>query len=72
MTSELDIFVMQSFLDSVILYPVDSIVTLSNGEQAKVVKNNPGFMLRPTVVGVTSGRVYRLSEDLSCASSVIL
>ena len=72
MTSELDIFVMQSFLDSVILYPVDSIVTLSNGEQAKVVKNNPGFMLRPTVVGVTSGRVYRLAEDLSCASIVIL
>ena len=72
MTSELDIFVMQSFLDSVILYPVDSIVTLSNGEQAKVVKNNPGFMLRPTVVGVQTGRVYRLAEDLACASIVIV
>ena len=72
MTSELDIFVMQSFLDSVILYPVDSIVTLSNGEQAKVVKNNPGFMLRPTVVGVQTGRVYKLAEDLSCASIVIV
>lgn len=72
MTSELDIFVMQSFLDSVILYPVDSIVTLSNGEEAKVVKNNPGFMLRPTVVGVQSGRVYKLAEDLKCASIVIL
>ena len=72
MTSELDIFVMQSFLDSVILYPVDSIVTLSNGERAKVVKNNPGFMLRPTVVGVTTGRVYKLAEDLSCANIVIL
>ena len=71
MTSELDIFVMQSFFDSVILYPVDSIVNLSNGEQAKVVKNNPGFMLRPNVVGVTSGKLYRLAEDLSCASIVI-
>ena len=72
MTSELDIFVMQSFFDSVILYPVDSIVTLSNGEQAKVVKNNPGFMLRPNVVGVTSGKLYKLAEDISCASIVIL
>ena len=72
MTSELDIFVMQSFLDSVILYPVDSIVRLSNGEDAKVVKNNPGFMLRPNVVGVTSGRLYKLAEDISCASIVIV
>ena len=71
MTSELDIFVMQSFLDSVILYPVDSIVSLSNGEKAKVVKNNPGFMLRPNVVGVTSGKLYRLAEDIACASIVI-
>lgn len=72
MTAELDIFVMQSFFDSVILYPVDSIVSLSNGEQAKVVKNNPGFMLRPNVVGLTSGKLYKLAEDLSCASIVIL
>ncbi|MBR6477463.1 MAG: HD-GYP domain-containing protein [Lachnospiraceae bacterium] len=72
MTSELDIFVMQSFFDSVILYPVDSIVRLSNGEDAKVVKNNPGFMLRPNVVGVTSGKLYRLAEDISCASIVIV
>ena len=34
MTLELDIDVMKSFLGSVILYPVDSIVTLSNGEKA--------------------------------------
>ncbi|MBP5281639.1 MAG: HD-GYP domain-containing protein [Lachnospiraceae bacterium] len=72
MTSELDIFVMQSFFDSVILYPVDSIVRLSNGEDAKVVKNNPGFMLRPNVVGVKSGKLYRLAEDIACASIVIL
>nr|MCR5499442.1 HD-GYP domain-containing protein [Acetatifactor sp.] len=72
LTSELDIFVMQSFLSSVILYPVDSIVSLSNGEQAKVVKNNPGFMLRPNVVGIRSGRLYKLAEDISCASIVIL
>ena len=55
-----------------ILYPVDSIVSLSNGEKAKVVSNNPEYILRPTVVGLTTGRVYNLSEDLACASVIIL
>lgn len=72
MTAELDINAMKSFLGSVILYPVDSIVSLSNGEKAKVVSNNPMYILRPTVVGLTTGRVYNLSEDLTCASVIIL
>ena len=72
MTQELDLFAMESFLQSMILYPVDSIVELSNGEKAKVVKNSPYYILRPTVVGLTSGRVYDLGEDFSCASIIIL
>jgi len=52
MTSELDLDVMKSFLESMILYPVDSIVQLSNGEKAKVVENNSGYILRPKVVGI--------------------
>lgn len=72
MTQELDIDVMKSFLGSVILYPVDSVVMLSNGEKAKVVSNNPNYILRPTVVGVESGRIYNLSEDLKCASILIM
>ncbi|MCH5265095.1 MAG: HD-GYP domain-containing protein [Lachnospiraceae bacterium] len=71
MTEELDITAMRSFLSSVILYPVDSIVQLSNGEEAKVVKNNESSILRPTVVGLTSGKIYDLAEDLSCASILI-
>ena len=72
MTEELDIEVMKSFLGSVILYPVDSIVTLSNGEKAKVVSNNPDYVLRPTVVGISSGKVYNLSGDIGCASILIM
>lgn len=72
MTQELDMFAMESFLQSMILYPVDTVVELSNGEKAKVVKNSPYYILRPTVVGLTSGRVYDLGEDLSCASIIIL
>lgn len=72
MTSELDLEAMQCFLRSIILYPVDSTVQLSNGEKARVVKNNADFVLRPTVVGLSSGIVYDLSEDVSCANVIIL
>ncbi|MDE7062216.1 MAG: HD domain-containing protein, partial [Lachnospiraceae bacterium] len=71
MTAELDMTAMKSFLESMILYPVDSIVELSNGEKAKVVKNSPHYILRPTVVGLTSGKVYDLGEDFSCANIII-
>lgn len=72
MTGELDLKVMQSFLESVILYPVGTNVDLSNGEKAKVVANNAKYVLRPTVVGLTSGRVYELATDMSCANVIIL
>lgn len=71
MTMELDMKAMKSFLNSMILYPVDSIVELSNGEWARVVKNNPYYILRPTVVGVKSGKVYDLGSDLNCANIII-
>lgn len=72
MTNELDITVMRSFMKSVILYPVGSTVTLSNGETAKVVSNNPDYILRPTVVGLKTGNVYNLGQDLGCANIIIL
>ena len=72
MTHELDMDAMKSFLESMILYPVDSIVELSNGEKAKVVRNSPHYILRPTVVGLQTGRVYNLGEDLNCANIIIL
>ena len=72
MTGELDMSAMKSFLESMILYPVGTVVELSNGEKATVVKNNPHYILRPVVVGVESGNVYDLGQDLSCASIIIL
>lgn len=72
MIEDLDLDSMKSFLASVILYPVDTTVKLSNGEDARVVKNNPESILRPTVVGLTSGKVYDLAEDLSCANIIIM
>lgn len=72
MTEELDITAMKSFLGSVILYPVDSNVQLSNGESARVVQNHADAVLRPTLVGLTSGKIYDLAHDLSCANVIIL
>ena len=72
MTQELELSTMESFLQSMILYPVDSIVKLSNGERGRVVKNSSNHILRPTVVGLTTGNVYHLSKDLSCANIIIL
>ncbi|MCR4655117.1 MAG: HD-GYP domain-containing protein [Lachnospiraceae bacterium] len=68
---DLDINVMKSFISSVILFPVDSVVELSNGEYAKVVKNDPGYPMRPSVVGIKSGKLYDLSHDMNCANIII-
>lgn len=72
MTGELDIDVMKSFLGSVILYPVGSTVQLSNGEPAKVVENNMQYILRPKVVGIKTGKLYNLAEDINCANIIIM
>lgn len=72
MTEELDLKAMKTFLSSVILYPVDTTVQLSNGEEARVVKNNKNSVLRPVVVGLESGKVYDLTGDIECANVIIL
>ena len=71
-SQDLDIDVMKSFIGSVILFPVDSIVELSNGEMAKVVENSPEFPMRPKVVEIRTGRLLDLSNDPTCASIIIL
>lgn len=70
MSHELDVKAIQSFLESVLLYPLGTVVTLSNGEKAKVVKNNEGYPLRPKIVALHSGKVYDLSQ-VECASLII-
>ena len=72
MTGELDIKFIKVFMESVILYPVDSYVKLSNGELGKVVENVVGYPTRPKVVGLTTGKVYNLYEDTNCASIIIV
>ncbi len=70
MTSQLDMDDFNSFLSTMILYPVDSIVHLSNGETARVVKKSDSLILRPTVVNIRTGEVYNL-ESARYANIVI-
>lgn len=72
MTEELDIEVMRCFMESVILYPVGTDVALSNGETARVIENSPHYVLRPKVMGLTTGKVYDLATDIKCANIIIL
>ena len=58
-------------MKSVILYSVDSYVVLSNGELAKVVENTENAM-RPKVIGLKSGKLYDLLNDIKCASLVVV
>lgn len=71
MTYELDMDALKGFLGSVILYPVNCIVQLSNGETARVVENYTEYILRPKVVGLQSGKIYDLAYDLGCANIII-
>ena len=71
MTDDLDVNMIKTFLKSVILYPVDSVVSLSNGEAAKVVENNIDYPTRPKVVVLQSGRVLDLAMDVNCANIII-
>lgn len=71
MTPELDIHVIESFMKSMILYPVGCTVQLSNGEKARVVENDSHYILRPKVVSLKTGKVYDLGKDLNCANIVI-
>ncbi len=72
MTTELDVDIVKSFLDSIILYPVGCTVYLSNGERAKVVKNNTDCILRPKVVEISSGRVMDLAKDTNYAHIIVI
>ena len=71
MGDDLDIQILTAFKKSMILYPVDSIVKLSNGRLAKVVKNHPDYPMRPTVVEIETGRVLDLYGDFKCNSLVL-
>ena len=71
MSRDLDNNVIRAFLRSVILYPVGSILQLSNGEYARVVENVEGRPTRPKVVELATGKYYDLANDIACANLLV-
>ena len=71
MYEDLDLDILKAFLNTIVLYPVDTIVKLSNGKYAKVVENYPLYPLRPKVVRVDNGQVLDLSNDTRATNIVI-
>lgn len=71
MYQQFDIDIFMRFLKVLVVYPNGSIVHLSNKEDAKVISQNRGYPLRPTVK-LKNGKVVNLSTDLDCTSIIIL
>ncbi|MCL2255153.1 MAG: HD-GYP domain-containing protein [Lachnospiraceae bacterium] len=71
MSQDFDIHILRVFLRSIVLYPVGSLVKLSNGEVAYVVKNNKENVLRPELV-TPDGKRYDLFNDLNCLTITVL
>lgn len=69
--SMFDINIVSTFLKYVVVYPVGTDVTLSNGETAHVIKNRSQFVLRPVVMTAT-GKKLDLAKDKKCFSITIV
>lgn len=64
----LDRDIVRAFLDSVALFPIGSIVELSNGRRARVLRSNPTLHTKPMVEplddsGLSAGEVMDLSQE---------
>lgn len=71
MTAQFDIGIFQAFLKSLVVYPIGSMVELSNGVKVQVIKSNKGYPLRPVVKDIKTGEVLDLANDSNCLSLMI-
>lgn len=71
MVDSFDLKILKVFLHCIILYPVGSLVALSNGDTAVVLENNKENILRPLIRTINSKQTMDLANDLKCASILI-
>lgn len=71
MVTQLDPEYVRLFSEIIILYPVGELLLLSNGATCIVIKQNPGYPLRPVVQNVETKEIYNLM-DLEYLNLVIL
>lgn len=72
MIGHFDIDVYKLFLKTVVLYPVGTIVTLSDGSKATIVENKKANILRPVVKRVEDGKILDLLDDMSTFNLTIV
>ena len=71
MFNHFDLQVYKAFLDCVVLYPVGSIVRLSDSRKAEVIQNHRDFLLRP-VIKFENGNTVDLATDLQSLNITII
>lgn len=71
MYNKFDVDILTAFVSCVVLYPVGSIIKLSNGEYCTVVKNNENFPLRPVCQNIRTGEIYDLLNNRELLNLVI-
>lgn len=72
MGNQFDLEYMTVFSRTVVLYPLRSIIELSNGVTGIVARQNKGYPARPVVKDVMTGKEYDLLNDINCRSIVII
>ena len=65
-----DFDIVQEFMKSIVIYPVGAEITLSDGRKARILKNNPDYLLRPVVMTEDMKRID-LANDMDSLSLVI-
>ena len=72
MIGHFDMDVYKLFLKTVVLYPVGTLITLSDGSHAIVIENNKANILRPIVKRVEDNKILNLLEDMSTFNLTIV
>ena len=68
----LDNRLVTAFVHKIAAYPAGTIVILSTGEDAIVVKNRPGYSSRPVVRTIVDSRVIDMTRDLTSLNITIV
>lgn len=68
---EFDPFLVNLFLEKIVVYPIGCEVVLSDGRHAIVVQNFQRFLLRPLVKVVDTGEMLNLKEDSESLNLII-
>lgn len=72
MSNKFDLNIFKAFIDCVILYPIGTTLTLSNGALCTVIKNHENYPLRPICQNIITDEKYDLLNDPKCLSLVIV